>query len=64
MQKNYPTEYEQLLDLFDKHKLGAAPKLSVIEKRALYNSWLLKGRKLEKKVGEKLFPKTWDYITM
>lgn len=64
MQKKYPKEYEQLLALFDKHKLGAAPKLTALEKQALYNSWLMKGRKLEEKVGEKLFPKTWKYVTI
>ncbi len=64
MQKKFPKEYEELLLLFDQHKLGEAPKYSVVEKRALYNSWLHKGRLLEKKIGEKLFPKTWDYITM
>lgn len=62
MQKHYPEENERLLDLFEKHKRGEAPKLSVIEKRALYNSWLLKGRKLEEMTGLQLFPKSWTYI--
>ena len=64
MQKHYPEDNERLLDLFDKHKKGMAPKLTVVEKYALYNSWLLKGRKLEETTGLKLFPKTWDYIDM
>lgn len=64
MQKHYPEDNERLLDLFDKHKKGTAPKLTVIEKQALYNSWLLKGRKLEEMTGLKLFPKTWDFIDM
>lgn len=62
MQKHLPEENERLLDLFEKHKRGEAPKLTVIEKRALYNSWLLKGRKLEETTGLQLFPKSWTYI--
>lgn len=64
MQKHFPEENERLLDLFEKHKRGCAPKLTVIEKRALYNSWLLKGRKLEEMTGLQLFPKSWDYVKM
>lgn len=64
MQKKHPEDYEGLMTLFEQHKLGKAPKLSVVERRALYNSWLYKGRKLEEKVGEKLFPKSWDYVNM
>lgn len=64
MQKEHPEDYEGLMLLFEKHKQGKAPKLSVVERRALYNSWLHKGRLLEKKVGEKLFPKTWAYVSM
>lgn len=62
MQKHLPEENERLLDLFEKHKRGEAPKLTVVEKRALYNSWLLRGRKLEEMTGLKLFPKSWTYI--
>lgn len=62
MQKHLPEENERLLDLFEKHKRGEAPKLTVIEKRALYNSWLLKGRKLEEMTELQLFPKSWTYI--
>lgn len=61
MRKHYSEDCDRLMDLFDQHKKGTAPKLSVVEKRALYNSWLLKGRKLEEMTGLKLFPKTWDY---
>lgn len=57
-------EWERLMDLYDQHKKGTAPKLSVIEKRALYNSWLKKGRDLEKKIGHTIFPKSWDYVKM
>ena len=64
MQKKHPDDYEKLITMFEKHKLGRAPKLTAIEKRALYNSWLAKGRKLEEKSYEKLFPKSWDYIKM
>lgn len=64
MMKHYPDEYEKLMNLFDEHKKGNAPKLSVIEKRALYNSWLKKGRELEELTGIKFFPKTWDYVNM
>lgn len=63
MQKNID-EYEQLMSLFDKHKKGTAPKLTVIEVQALYNSWLKAGRDLEKKIGMKIFPKTWDYVIL
>lgn len=62
MMKTHPEEYEQLMNLFDKHKKGAAPKLTVLEVRALYNSWLKKGRELEEKTGLKLFPKSWNYV--
>lgn len=64
MQKHHPEEYEGLIALYEAHKKGCAPKLTVIEKRALYNSWLLKGRKLEEMTGLQLFPKSWDYIIM
>ena len=64
MRKHHEEEEEQLMDLFDQHKKGTAPKLSVIEKQALYNSWLLKGRKLEEKTSLKLFPKSWDYVNI
>jgi hypothetical protein len=62
MMKTHPEEYEQLMSLFDKHKKGTAPKLTVMEVRALYNSWLKKGRELEAKTGLKLFPKSWNYV--
>ena len=64
MQKHLPEENERLLDLFDKHKRGDAPKLTVVEKYALYNSWLQRGRKLEELTGLKLFPKTWNYVKL
>ena len=59
-----PAEYEGLMDLFDQHKKGTAPKLSVVEKQSLYNSWLKKGRELEEKTSLKLFPKSWDYVNI
>ena len=64
MMKNHPEVYDGVIALYDQHKRGAAPKLSVIEKRALYNSWLKKGRGLEKKIGRTIFPKSWDYVKM
>lgn len=64
MQQNKPDAYEGLMNLFEKHKRGEAPRLTLLEKQALYNSWLLKGRKLEEKIGEKLFPKSWDYVKL
>ena len=64
MHDNFPDVYEWLTDTYELHKKGYAPKLSVIEKRALYNSWLQKGRKLEEMTGQKLFPKKWDYVKM
>lgn len=62
MVKNYPEEYRGLLSAYNNHKAGNPIKLSVIEKHALYNSWLQRGRELEQKTGMKLFPKTWDYV--
>lgn len=59
-----PAEYEGLMNLFDEHKKGIAPKLTVIEKYALYNYWLKKGRELEEKTSLKLFPKSWDYVNI
>ena len=64
MQKHHPKDYEALISLFEKHRLGTAPKLTLLEKQALYNSWLKRGRRLEEKSYEKLFPKSWDYIKM
>lgn len=61
MRKHHDEEAQQLMDLFAKHRKGVAPKLTVLEKRALYNSWLKKGRELEELTGMKLFPKKWDY---
>ena len=62
MHTHYPDEYESLIDLFEAHKRGTAPKLTVLEKKALYNSWLKKGRELEEKTGQPIFPKSWDYV--
>lgn len=59
-----PAEYEGLMNLFDEHKKGIAPKLTVLEKYALYNYWLKKGRELEEKTSLKLFPKSWDYVNI
>lgn len=64
MQKHLPEENEKLLDLFEKHKKGMAPVITITQKQALYNSWLLRGRKLEEATGLQLFPKTWDYVKM
>lgn len=64
MHERAPDVYEWLIDTYEAHKRGDAPRLSVVEKRALYNSWLQKGRKLEDYTGEKLFPKSWDYVKM
>ena len=52
------------MNLFDEHKKGIAPKLTVLEKYALYNYWLKKGRELEEKTSLKLFPKSWDYVNI
>lgn len=62
MQLHYPVEYEALIDLFEAHKRGTAPKATVLEKKALYNSWLKKGRELEERTGQGIFPKSWDYV--
>lgn len=59
-----PVEYEGLMNLFDEHKRGNAPKISIIELRAMYNSWLKKGRDLEEMTGISFFPKSWDYVNM
>ena len=64
MQKEHPDDYEGLMHLFEHHKQGIAPRLMPLEKKAMYNSLLLKGRKLEEKSGEKLFPKTWECVTV
>lgn len=64
MMRKCPQEYKGLLNSYENHKRGNPIKLSAIEKRALYNSWLSRGRKLEKKVDIKLFPKSWDYVNM
>lgn len=64
MQKHLPEENEKLLDLFEKHKKGMAPVITITQKQALYNSWLLRGRKLEELTKLQLFPKTWDYVKM
>ena len=64
MMKNHPEDYEKLITLFEQHKKGIAPKLSVVEKQALYNYWLKKGRELEEKTSLKLFPKSWDYVNI
>ena len=62
MNNNHKEDAERLMNLFKKHKQGNAPTISVVEKQALYNKWLKKGRELEGKTGENLFPKTWDYV--
>jgi hypothetical protein len=61
MIKHHHDAYEGLMVSYENHKRGNPIKLSAIEKRALYNSWLQKGRSLEQKSGLKLFPKNWDY---
>lgn len=62
MQKNYPEEYEGLIALYEAHKRGSAPVITIMEKKAMYNSWLKKGRDLEEKTRLKLFPKSWGYV--
>ena len=61
MIKHHHDAYKGLMNSYENHKRGNPIKLSVIEKRALYNSWLQKGRALEAKTGQKLFPKNWGY---
>lgn len=64
MQKKYPEEYIQLTNLFMEHKKGTAPKLKPLDIKKLYNEWLKEGRELEEKLGEPIFPKSWDYVTI
>lgn len=58
MLDNYPDDYYRLTELYEKHRKGdGAVKITDI--RQQYNEWLKKGRELESKIGEQLFPKTW-----
>lgn len=58
--KQYGMEkYEQMLDIYEKHKQGKIPAFKMAELRQLYDDWLLEGRLLEQKVGP-LFPKSWE----
>ena len=61
MIKHHHDAYKGLMNSYENYKRGNPIKLSAIEKRALYNSWLQKGRDLERKSGLKLFPKKWGY---
>lgn len=62
MSTQHPEDYKGLINLYELHKKGQAPHRSLLERKTMYNSWLHKGRELEKKTGKKLFPKSWDYV--
>lgn len=50
--------FNQYVDKYTRWKQGKIPAYTINELRDIYNEWLKKGRKLEKKIGP-LFPKTW-----
>lgn len=66
--KTYGKEkYEQMIDTYERHKQGKIPPFKMPELKRIYDEWLEEGRKLEKKTGLELFPKSWqpfgeDYI--
>lgn len=56
--------YDELDATAKAWRRGAVKPFTIVELCALYNSWLAKGRKLEKLTSLKLFPGTWDYIVL
>lgn len=62
MLKNYPEDYNELLEIYKQHKIGKAPVFRILDLRAMHDVWLFRGRQLEEKLGESLFPKSWKYL--
>lgn len=55
-------EYEKMLDIYERHKQGKIPAFKMNELQQIYDYWLKESRELEKKIGEKKFPASWDFF--
>ena len=51
--------FNQLVETRKKFNRGEIRPFTIVEMRAMYNKWLIKGRELEERTGQNLFPKTW-----
>lgn len=51
--------FNQITDTYLRWKAGKIPAFKMSELKDIYDEWLAEGRKLEKKTGLELFPKTW-----
>lgn len=59
--------FNKYVDTYERWKQGKIPPFKMPELKQIYDEWLEEGRKLEKKTGLELFPKSWqpfgeDYI--
>lgn len=64
MINNHNEEYNRLLAAYNEHKTGKVKAFSMLELKVMHDIWLLRGRQLEEKLGESLFPKGWKYLEL
>ena len=51
--------YKEFMEIYEAHKQGKARPFNIQEIKDMYNYWLKKGRELEEKTDQQLFPKSW-----
>lgn len=51
--------FDRYVDGYKESKAGKIPPFKMNELRGIYDHWLAEGRRLEKKIGKELFPKSW-----
>lgn len=52
--------FDTYVNTYKQWQRGELPAYKMDELRELYDKWLKKGRELEKKVDEKIFPASWE----
>lgn len=60
IQKYGQDKYEQMIATYERHKQGKIPAFKMSELKEIHDKWLAEGRKLERKTGLELFPKSWS----
>lgn len=51
--------YKEFMEIYEAHKQGKARPHTLADIKQMYNYWLKRGRELEEKTGQQLFPKSW-----
>lgn len=54
--------FNKYVDTYERWKAGKIPAFKMNELQQIYDYWLKEGRELEKKIGEKKFPASWDFF--